>query len=88
MLKLKSQVAKPVFEVAGTVLDTLSTTQKSIIRIMLEKREVRVMELAEQLNLSRPAIQKALKPLLDMRLATKSGKARDTIYPLSEEPDE
>ena len=88
MLKLKSQSTRPIFEVADTVLETLNTTQKSIIRIMLEKREVRVMELSEELDLSRPAIQKAIKPMLDMRLVTKSGKARDTSYHLSEEPAE
>lgn len=88
MLKLKSQSTRPIFEVTETVLETLNTTQKSIIRIMLEKREVRVMELAEELNLSRPAIQKAIKPMLDVRLVTKSGKARDTSYHLSEEPAE
>ena len=88
MLKLKSQSTRPIFEVADTVLEALNTTQKSIIRVMLEKREVRVLELAEELDLSRPAIQKAIKPMLDMRLVTKSGKARDTSYHLSEEPAE
>lgn len=66
----------------------MNATQKNIMRTMLEKREVRVMELAEQLALSRPAIQKALKPMLDMVLVTKSGKARDTVYHLREEPGE
>jgi len=85
ILKVKSQGAKPVFEVAQTYLDTLNNTQKSIIRIMLKKQDVRVMELAEELQLSRPAIQKALKPLLDKGLVVKTGKARDTAYHLKPE---
>jgi predicted transcriptional regulator len=84
ILKIKSQDARPIFELAKPLLDNLSTTQKAILKVLLTNENVRVMMLADTLSLSRQAIQKALKPMIDSGIVVKSGKARDTIYRLAE----
>ncbi len=84
MLKLKSQGAKPVFEVAGHLLANLSETQRTIIKQLFERKTVKVPELAFELNVSPQAIRKAIAPLVEAGLIIQEGKARGTTYSLKE----
>ncbi len=83
--KLGSQSSKAIFRVTDTVLAGLSTTQKQILKILLEQRQVRVPELAEALSISPQAIRKALKILQNLDLVVQTGKARGTAYHLKEQ---
>lgn len=85
--KLTSQTSRPVFDVAPTILDDLTGTQRAILRILLEVGESKTMELAQRLKLSRPAIQKALKTLKDNGLVRQRGRTRDAIYGILEETE-
>ncbi|MGA1871667.1 MAG: winged helix-turn-helix transcriptional regulator [bacterium] len=68
MLKLKSQGARPVFEVEKDVLKGLSGTQKKIIKILMEENETKVPTLSKQLGLALPTIRKAIGILRDKGL--------------------
>ena len=85
MNKVKSQTPKPIWEVSESMIDSFSSTQKKIIKIILKKHEVRVSDLADKLNLSRPAIQKAMSKLMEHNVVKKVGKSKDTSYQLNEE---
>lgn len=84
MLKLKSQGAKPVFEVSGHMLTNLSETQRMIIKHLIKRQTVKVPELAAELSLSPQAIRKAITPLIEAGLVVQEGKARGTTYSLKE----
>lgn len=84
MLKLKSQGAKPVFEVPGHLLANLSETQRTIIKQLIKRQTVKVPELAVELNVTPQAIRKAIMPLVEAGLVIQEGKARGTTYSLKE----
>ena len=84
MLKLKSQGARPVFEVPGHLFADLSETQRTIIKQLIKRQTVKVPELAAELNVSPQAIRKAITPLVEARLVVQEGRARDTTYSLKE----
>jgi ATP-dependent DNA helicase RecG len=84
ILKLKSQAARPIFEVEKIAVDTLTPTQKALLRILLEVPEAKTMAMARDLGLSRPAIQKALAQLKLKGLVRQSGRTRDASYTLVE----
>lgn len=85
ILKLKSQDGKPVFELTELVLSELNDTQKNIITLLLEHKNMKVPEFAEKMNISNQAVRKAMKLLVEnKKIVHKEGKARDTIYSLRE----
>jgi predicted HTH transcriptional regulator len=83
MLKLKSQSARPIFEIKEYILKDLSTTQQQIIKILLEENETTVPILSDRLNLALATIRKALCVLKDRNLVVQRGKARETTYSLN-----
>lgn len=83
MLKLKSQGARPVFELKKDILEGLSETQKKIIKILMEESETNVPNLSKKLGLALPTIRKAIGVLRDKGLVMQRGKARETKYSLN-----
>lgn len=83
MLKLKSQSARPIFEIKEDILKDLSTTQQQILKILLVENETTVPILSDLLKLALPTIRKALGVLKDRRLIVQRGKARETTYSLN-----
>jgi len=85
--KLKSQEARPVFELGQTSLEDLTSTQKAVLKILLEKGEAKTMSIAREIKLSRAAIQKAMATLKSKGLVRQSGRTRDATYMLTEKDD-
>lgn len=84
ILSLKGLDVRPVFEVSEEILNRLSKTQKQILKILLEEKEVRVPDLANRFDLSPQSIRKALKLLRNAKMVRRMGKARETFYILNE----
>ncbi|MGP8234156.1 MAG: ATP-binding protein [Limisphaerales bacterium] len=82
--KLKSQSARPLFEVAPSVLDRLTAHQKSIVRQLLKTGEIQVPALAAKLKVTEQAIRKDMGKLAKLKLVEKRGAARATFYVLKE----
>lgn len=81
---MKSQSARPLFEVAPSVLDRLTAHQKSIVRQLLKTGEIQVPALAAKLKVTEQAIRKDMGKLAKLKLVEKRGAARATFYVLKE----
>lgn len=80
MHELRSQSKKPIIEVPDHVLLELSNTQRLILQKLMQEQEVKVPDLADELDLSEQAIRKAMKLLIEKGLVIQKGKARSTTY--------
>jgi len=87
ILKVKGQQARPVFEVGQGVLQDLTSTQKALLKMLLEEREAKTMVMAARLGLSRAAVQKALATLKAKGLVRQNGRTRDASYAVAEKED-
>lgn len=84
MLKLKSQGAKPVFEVPIEVVTTLNETQKTILRVLIEKGELTSSEMSEMLGVTPQAIRKSMNYLKGNGLVRQIGQGKKTVYVLAQ----
>ena len=85
MSKLKSQRARPIWEVKPSSVDLLTSNQKMIMRELLKNGEVQVSKIAVQLKVTEQAVRKDMTKLQKMRLVEKRGAARATYYVLNEQ---
>ncbi|MCM2356602.1 MAG: DUF4062 domain-containing protein [Geobacteraceae bacterium] len=84
MLKLKSQGARPVFEVPIEVVTTLNETQKTILRVLIEKGELTSSEMSEMLGVTPQAIRKSMNYLKVNGLVRQIGQGKKTVYVLAQ----
>lgn len=84
MAKLKTQKARPLFAVEPSLIDSLTSNQKTIMRELIKKGEVQVSKIAARLKVTEQAIRKDMAKLQKMGLVEKRGAARATYYVLNE----
>lgn len=84
MAGLKPQKARPVFSIEPSLLDQLTSNQKTIVRKLLKTATVQVPEIAARLRVTPQAIRKDMAALQRLGLVEKRGSARATYYVLKE----
>jgi len=83
--KLKAEHAIPVFEVRPSVIEILTKNQKTILRVLLIKKQIQVPDLAITLHVTEQAVRKDLAKLTKLKFVEKRGAARATYYVLREQ---